>query len=362
MKTTAERTTLMAALGCLDIDIEQELRRLQTERHHWQPEFWQSLLASHPTPPPETAWTFPPAASADAPLEPTEAVMPPSEVAPELAATVAMTKLPEQPEALDATVAFVPPADPPPDALALLDVGEDEITDEVAHLLAEVAPEAVPEEQIQPEGVPPRPSWSERLHRVLARRPGLASARTLAVPPEAVGDPWLETFSEPHQQPLSQGGMRPSVLGFALGVTTATLGTLGILFLFNREQPRPAHSPQLTVPAPPPEQAVVASPKSSPLAPVPNLTRKELPDVSAIPTASPKASPAVSPSPGFYYVVTDYRNEQSLTEAQKVVPEAFVWQFSDGVKIQLAAFEARDQAEQFVADLKAKGMTARVYP
>jgi len=356
MKTTAERTTLMAALGCLDIDIEQELRRLQTERHHWQPEFWQSLLASHPTPPPETAWTFPPAASADAPLEPTEAVMPPSEVTPELDATVAMTKLPEAPADVEATLALVPPADPLPDALALLDVGEDETTDEVAQLLGEALPEAVSEEQIQPEGVPPRPSWSERLHRVFARRH--ASAGTLAVPP----DPWVETFSEPHQPTLSQGGLRQPVLGFALGVTVATLGTLGILLLLNREQPRPTHSPQLTVPAPPPESAVVSSPNASNLAPVPNLTRKELPDVSAIPTASPKVSPAASSTPGFYYVVTDYRNEQSLTEAQKVVPEAFVWQFSDGVKIQLAAFEARDQAEQFVADLKAKGMTARVYP
>jgi hypothetical protein len=371
MRTTAERTTLMGALACLDIDLEQELRQLQTERHRWQPEFWQSLLSSHPTPPPDTAWTFPPAASADAPLEPTEAVMPSPEVAPALDATVAMTKLPEAPEDLEATVAFVPPAAPPPDALALvdtgeLDAGEDEITDEVAHLLAEAAPEAVPAEPIQPEGVasvlsvPPRPSWSERLNRVFARRH--APAGTLAVPPEAVGDPWVETFSEPHQRTLSQGGLRQPVLGFALGVTAATLGTLGILLLLHREQPRPTHSPQLTVPAPPPESAVVSSPNASNLAPVPNLTRKELPDVSAIPTASPKASPAASPSPAFYYVVTDYRNEQSLTEAQKVVPEAFVWQFSDGVKIQLAAFEARDQAEQFVANLKAKGMTARVYP
>jgi cell division protein FtsN len=93
---------------------------------------------------------------------------------------------------------------------------------------------------------------------------------------------------------------------------------------------------------------------------VPNLARKELPDVSAIPTASPQA-PA-SPNLGFYYVVTDYQNEQSLLAAQKVVPEAFVWQFPHGVKVQLAAFEVRAQAEQFVADLKAKGIDARVYP
>ncbi len=370
MATTAEQTTLMGALACLDIDLEQELRQLQTERANWEPGFLLSLLGSKPTPPPELAWTFPPAASADEPLEPTEVVIesegvteltPPLVVPdlPDLEATVAMGDFAESGDR-EATVAFVPPAAPPQAAelseltgvLALLDTGEDETTDEVAALLRE--------EPATPSEVPvlaasQRPSWSQRLNRVFARRQ--APAGILAVPEEAVTDPWMETFPEPHQRPLSYRGLQHPVLGFALGVTAATLGTLGVLFVLNQE--RPANAPQLTVPAPPPESAVVPSPN---LAPVPNLTRKELPDLSAIPTASPQASPAASPDPGFYYVVTDYQNEQSLTEAQKVVPEAFVWQFSSGVKVQLAAFEARDQAERFVADLKAKGMTARVYP
>ncbi len=364
MATTAEQTTLMEALACLDIDLEQELGRLQTERTHWEPEWLRSLLGSHPTPPPEQAWTFPPAASADqgrAALEPTAVVQNQEPLAvPELATTEAMDA-PANPAPalvpLETTVALVPLAEPSgepglaslpltdTDTLPLVDAGEDATTDEVARLLG--AEPAVP--------LPLRPSWSERLQRVFARRQTAAAA--LAVSEEAVSDPWVETFSEPQPRPRVQGGLRHPVLGFALGVTVATVGTLAVLFVLNQERPR-ATSP-LTVPAPPPESAVMSSPPASP---VPNLTRKELPDWQAIPTASPQASPTASPDSGFYYVVTDYQNEQSLIAAQKVVPEAFVWQFAHGVKIQLAAFEARDQAEQFVADLKAKGMNARVYP
>ncbi|APB33258.1 hypothetical protein GlitD10_0940 [Gloeomargarita lithophora Alchichica-D10] len=360
MAIVLEQTTLMGALACLDIDLEQELHQLQMERANWEPGFVLSLLGSKPTPPPEMAWTFPPAASADEPLEPTEVVTEPE--APVLLA------VPE----LDVTVAFVPPADPALEAelateaeltgtLAFLNTGEDETTDEVAALLSDELAVQPPAPEVP--ALSPRPSWSERLNRVFTRRQALAPAGALVVPEEAVGDPWAETFPEPHQRPLPQRGLQHPVLGFAIGVTAATLGTLGVLFILNQQRPTQTTTPQLTVPAPPPESAVVPPPN---LAPVPNLARKELPDLSAIPTASPIAvpstSPGVSPDPGFFYVVLDYQNEQSLLSAQKMVPEAFVWQFSSGVKVQLAAFEGREQAEQFVADLKAKGMTARVYP
>ncbi|MEN9218112.1 MAG: hypothetical protein Q6J33_03785 [Gloeomargarita sp. DG_2_bins_126] len=377
MATTTEQTTLMGALACLDVDLERELQQFQQERATWAPGFLVSLLGSKPTPPPESAWTFPPAASADESLAAAEVVTESAQPlavpdVPDLEATVIL-------EPGEATVALVPPADPSggaepaefPGALALTDAGEDETTDKMMALLKGELPDGQnePDEPDEPDkpvetevalGLgEQRPSWSERLHRVFARRHVEDPAGALAVAEEAVTDPWLETFPAPQQRTMVHRGLQHPVLGFAIGLTVATLGTLAGLYLLNPKRPSQTVAPQLSVPAPPPETAVVPPPQT---APVPNLARKELPDLSAIPTASPQASPAARATPGLYYVVMDYQNEQSLIEAQKVVPEAFVWQFPAGVKVQLAAFELRDQAEQFVADLKTKGVNARVYP
>ncbi len=317
MATPREQTTLLAALACLDIDLERELQQLRQERGNWEPEWWRSLLG--PTPPPASAWTFPAAANA-----------------PPVATDTAASDKSDG----EMTAPLAIPEPPPTTALA------------VAELSGGGADRHEPGEDTAPP--PLRPSWSERLNRVFARRQAAAGA--LAMSEEPVGDPWAETFAAP-PRPASFRLSQP-VLGFALGVTAATLGTWAILGL--RQPPRPTPTtPPLRVPAPPPERAVLPTPSPSP---VPNLARRELPDLSAIPTASPQTSPTPSPNPGFYYVVTDYHNEQSLLTAQKVVPEAFVWQFPHGVKVQLAAFELREQAEQFVANLKAKGINARVYP
>jgi len=326
MPTTAERTTLMGALACLDVDLERELHQLRQERAQWEPEYWLSLLGQQPTPPPAAAWTFPAAATAASPSEAaqgvTDAAEPLGVPEPPPDTGDGAESLPEPTTALTVREETA--------GTDLADAGEDATTDQVA---ARLGDESVPHS---------RPSWSERLNRVLARRQTAS---------EPVTDPWAETFAAPQRRTWPQ-----PLFGFGIGVTVATLSTLAILWWRQPIRQTPT-TPPLRVPAPPPERAVLPDPSPSP---VPNLARKELPDVSAIPTASPQA-PA-SPNLGFYYVVMDYQNEQSLLAAQKVVPEAFVWQFPHGVKVQLAAFEVRAQAEQFVADLKAKGIDARVYP
>ncbi|MCS6782463.1 MAG: SPOR domain-containing protein [Gloeomargarita sp. SKYBB_i_bin120] len=287
-------TSLLTALACLDVDLTQELQRWRAERPQWTPEVWARWQAEHPTPPPETAWAFPPAVSAD----------PPTALAAE-----------------DDSQAVAPLTTPPPETDSASPAVED--TTELA----------------------PRPSWSERLNRVFVRR----QAQENQPAPEA----WA--FPESWYQPTRHRGVPQSLLGFVIGLTLATVGTVGVLLVVRRPpSPEPTTSP-LSVPAPPPEHAVLPSP-------VPNLARKELPDLSAVPTVSPPATPKAPTNPSLYYVVTDYQNEQSLLRAQRVVPEAFVWQFDTGLKVQLGAFETRDQAEAFVADLKAKGLQAQVYP
>ncbi|MCS7030822.1 MAG: SPOR domain-containing protein [Gloeomargarita sp. SKYG116] len=310
--------TLLGALACLDVDLAQEIQRWREERDRWGPDFWNRWLAEHPTPPPDTAWAFPPAASAEPPSPPTET---PDMGTDNLAIEPSALSLPD-----------LSPADA---------VAPDAETSETPDFVADSLPTGATTE------LPTRPSWSERLNRIFARRQAQGELGTT--------DPWAESFPEPLYQRRRARGLQQPVLGFAIGVTVATLGTLGVLLAVQRRQPPQPASPTLSVPAPPPESAVLPSP-------VPNLARKELPDLSTAPTASPSAKPNTPTNPGLFYVVMDYQNEQSLLQAQKVVPEAFIWQFDIGLKVQLGAFETRDQAEAFVADLKAKGLQAQVYP
>lgn len=65
--------------------------------------------------------------------------------------------------------------------------------------------------------------------------------------------------------------------------------------------------------------------------------------------------------PPFYYVVIDYQNEDSLFLARQVIPDAYVREFPNGVKVQMAAFEDTASAERMVQYLKEQGFAAQVY-
>jgi hypothetical protein len=127
--------------------------------------------------------------------------------------------------------------------------------------------------------------------------------------------------------------------------------------------------------------ALLPSPSPSAAQPVPTLPT--LPPTSsplAVTTASPApvspaaASPApASPAPaatlgtparaadGFYYVVTDYTDEKSLQQARTAVPDAYVRNFSKGVKIQMGALNDAASAERLVKELQAKGVKPQYY-
>jgi hypothetical protein len=64
---------------------------------------------------------------------------------------------------------------------------------------------------------------------------------------------------------------------------------------------------------------------------------------------------------GFYYVVTDYTDENSLQQARTAVPDAYVRNFSKGVKIQLGALNDAASAELLVKELQAKGVKPQYY-
>ncbi|MEG4964298.1 MULTISPECIES: hypothetical protein [unclassified Microcoleus] len=116
--------------------------------------------------------------------------------------------------------------------------------------------------------------------------------------------------------------------------------------------PRPSAQPVPTLPTlpptPSPAQPAAASPATASRA-----------------TASPAAaSPLGRPAraaDGFYYVVTDYTDEKSLLQARTAVPDAYVRNFSKGVKIQMGALNDAASAELLVKELQAKGVKPQYY-
>jgi hypothetical protein len=64
----------------------------------------------------------------------------------------------------------------------------------------------------------------------------------------------------------------------------------------------------------------------------------------------------------YHYVLTEYTGEQSLATARQKVPQVSLVNFPQGVFIYLGAFRDRDQAQEFVSQLKQAGFAAQVYP
>jgi len=64
---------------------------------------------------------------------------------------------------------------------------------------------------------------------------------------------------------------------------------------------------------------------------------------------------------GFYYVVVDYTDAKSLQQARIAVPDAYVRNFSKGVKIQMGALNDAASAERLAKELQAKGVKPQYY-
>jgi hypothetical protein len=105
----------------------------------------------------------------------------------------------------------------------------------------------------------------------------------------------------------------------------------------------PTSSPTITAVSPASASPVAAS--SAPASPAP---------VAALGTPARAAD-------GFYYVVTDYTDEKSLQQARTAVPDAYVRNFSKGVKIQMGALNDAASAERLAKELQAKGVRPQYY-
>jgi len=120
------------------------------------------------------------------------------------------------------------------------------------------------------------------------------------------------------------------------------------------------------LPSPSPS-AVQTVPTLPTLPPIPSPAQ---PATTSPATAAPAAAAPAATAPlgkptraadGFYYVVTDYTNEKSLQQAKTAVPDAYVRNFSKGVKIQMGALNDAASAERLVKELQAKGVKPQYY-
>ncbi len=149
-----------------------------------------------------------------------------------------------------------------------------------------------------------------------------------------------------------------------------------------KPQPTPAASPTTaTAPSASPSStttpAAQPSPnaaKSTPLPASGNLTTALLPNLSAGNVLSIQNAP-VSPSPQantnnsvdkknnntFYYVVSQYKGDQSLQKARSIVADAYLRDFPQGTQIQLGAYKDATTAEVIVQQLRKQGLDAVIY-
>jgi len=92
---------------------------------------------------------------------------------------------------------------------------------------------------------------------------------------------------------------------------------------------------------------------------------------SSTPSPSVKPSPKISHSfstsnpvksdDGWYYVVVDYANEESLYQAQEIISDAYLRQTGNGMKIQMGAFAESERAKIFLQELRKAGLDAKHY-
>jgi len=145
--------------------------------------------------------------------------------------------------------------------------------------------------------------------------------------------------------------------------------------------PQPSQFPSPTArvkPVVPPEILGSANTASQPTynssAELNNLSTTLLPQsTQSSPTQSPivKSSPQTSISSqitspiksddGWYYVVVDYVNEESLYKAQQIIWDAYIRETANGIKIQMGAFWEPERAKMFLQELRQEGLDAKYY-
>ncbi len=99
------------------------------------------------------------------------------------------------------------------------------------------------------------------------------------------------------------------------------------------------------------------------------LSRLKMPESEIEPVVAP-ISPALAPInltlstivERYYYILTEYHGDSSLTLAKQKVEQISLVNLPQGVYIYLGAYKDLAQAEQFIAHLKQENFVAHIYP
>lgn len=121
--------------------------------------------------------------------------------------------------------------------------------------------------------------------------------------------------------------------------------------------PQPLVSPSASLP-PSPNAAIAptqgVSPNSAPSS-VPNSTNTA---VTPTPSATPTAP--INPNAARYIVLATAADPETLQAAQRLIPEAYVTEVDGQKRVQLAALDSLQQAQQIVNELKNQGFPASI--
>lgn len=111
---------------------------------------------------------------------------------------------------------------------------------------------------------------------------------------------------------------------------------------------------------PPSVSSAVISPRIPAVMPIPgDSTTRGTPSTRQRQTS--RAESLAQPERDRYYVLTNYQNDHSLEQAHRVVADAYVRNFPDGARIQVATFPKESQAKKLVQQLQKQGIYAWVY-
>lgn len=380
---TLSKADLKTAIYSLDVTLESELALFRRQ-------------ISHPT-------DFGPAAMPDLPTEATPEANSPgrSTLIQEVETTRAgMSETPpveaerssgeDMPLTVDWTESFRPAVrvsgDNSPD-LDLTPAPETEIG--AAHLIDNE------ESSYYPSAVPPAPRHASA---IVLSNPQMADSIDLdesAIEPYY--DPSMADYLESSEAlleqldtPLPEKGLEDAdtLKWFGIAaIATLVLSLSGVFFLKElfpaRSRPE-SPAPSISLPPtanPSPQASGNPRPSSTPTGP--NLAEPEFgsinssnlsqlsPTLAPVPASSTTAPApaAASPAPPApitaasskeYYVVTDYNGEDSLKNAQKIVPAAKLEKFTSGDKIQLGKFNDLDAAKAQSDQLTQKGLAITI--
>ena len=98
-------------------------------------------------------------------------------------------------------------------------------------------------------------------------------------------------------------------------------------------------------------------PENTQSSPTPSPIAKPSPQISI----SSKITNPIKSDDGWYYVVVDYGNEESLSQARQIISDAYIRETTNGLKIQMGAFLEPEKAKIFLQELRQEGLDAKYY-